>query len=61
MGLPTPMTKRQVQQFLGLAAYYLCFVPNFSMLAISLTDLTKNSQPRKVQWSEDCQVTVQAL
>ncbi len=36
---PRPTTKTQVQAFLGLTGYYRCFIPNFSSLAASLTDL----------------------
>lgn len=46
---PTLMTKKRVQQFLRLAGYYRCFIPNFVMLATPLTDLTKNTQPWKVK------------
>ncbi len=40
-----PTTKTQVRAFLGLAGYYLCFIPNFSSLASPLTDLTRKGQP----------------
>lgn len=58
---PTPTTKRHVWQFLGLAEYYHHFVPKFATLAAPLIDLTKNFQPQKIQWSEDCEATFQAL
>ncbi len=48
---PRPKTKTQVRAFLGLAGYYRCFIPNFSSLAASLTDLTRKGQPEKVQWT----------
>ncbi len=48
---PRPTTKTQVRAFLGMAGYYRCFIPNFSSLAASLTDLTRKGQPEKVQWS----------
>ncbi|KAL1247026.1 hypothetical protein QQF64_034461 [Cirrhinus molitorella] len=48
---PRPISKTQVRAFLGLAGYYKCFIPNFSSLAASLTDLTKKGQPEKVQWT----------
>ncbi len=48
---PRPETKTQVRAFLGLAGYYRCFIPNFSSLAASLTDLTRKGQPEKIQWT----------
>ncbi len=48
---PRPETKTQVRAFLGLAGYYRCFIPNFSSLTASLTDLTRKGQPEKIQWT----------
>nr|XP_042705994.1 uncharacterized protein LOC122173677 [Chrysemys picta bellii] len=53
--VPVPKTKKQVRRFLGLAGYYRCFVPDFASIAAPLSDLTKNSQPRQVQWSKQCE------
>lgn len=50
---PNPTTKKQVRSFLGLVGFYRKFVPNFSSIAVPLTDLTKKGQPNKVHWS-DC-------
>ncbi|KAG6926549.1 hypothetical protein G0U57_011855, partial [Chelydra serpentina] len=58
---PTPTTKRQVWQFLRLAGYYRRFVPNFATLAAPLTDLTRSSQPKKVQWSKACEEAFDTL
>ncbi len=52
---PSPKTKKEVRQFLGLAGYYRRFVPNFSDLTSPLTDLTKKEAPNPVQWTEVCQ------
>ncbi len=52
---PSPKTKKEVRQFLGLAGYYRRFVPNFSDLTSPLTDLTKKEAPDPVQWTELCQ------
>uniref|UniRef100_A0A8C4RKU8 ribonuclease H n=1 Tax=Erpetoichthys calabaricus TaxID=27687 RepID=A0A8C4RKU8_ERPCA len=49
---PRPISKRQVQAFLGLASYYRRFVPRFSERASPLTDLTKKRAPLKVVWSD---------
>ncbi len=52
---PSPKTKKEVRQFLGLAGYYRRFIPNFSDLTRPLTDLTKKEAPEPVQWTEPCQ------
>ncbi len=52
---PSPKTKKEVRQFLGLAGYYRRFVPNFSDLTSPLTDLTEKEAPDPVQWTELCQ------
>ena len=36
-----PGTKKQLRSFLGLVGFYRKFVPNFSLVALPLTDLTK--------------------
>ena len=38
---PRPETKRQVRSFFGLIGFYWRFVPNFSQVAVALTDTTK--------------------
>lgn len=50
---PPPKTKRQVRSFLGLASYYRRFIQNFSRIAKSLYDLTK--QNRDFCWTEETQ------
>ncbi|CAM5132510.1 unnamed protein product [Natator depressus] len=52
---PVPKSKKQVQSFLGLAGYYMRFVPQYSQIAAPLTDLTKKKQPNAVQWTKECQ------
>ncbi len=52
---PSPKTKKEVRQFLGLVGYYRRFVPNFSDLTTLLTDLTKKEAPDPLQWTELCQ------
>ncbi|CCO37343.1 Retrovirus-related Pol polyprotein from transposon 297 Includes: RecName: Full=Protease [Rhizoctonia solani AG-1 IB] len=42
---PMPTTKRDVQAFLGLTNYYRAFVPNYSAIAVPLTDMTKKDAP----------------
>ncbi len=50
-----PETKKQVRAFLGLIGWYRKFIPNFSARAITLTNLTKKTQPNKLIWTEDCE------
>ncbi|XP_062602901.1 uncharacterized protein LOC134264647 [Saccostrea cucullata] len=49
---PIPETKKQVRSFLGLVGFYRKFIPNFSAIAIPLSDLTKKGNPNRVQWTE---------
>ena len=56
-----PTTKKQVRAFLGITGYYRKFIPNYSTLAASLTDLTKKNRPTKVTWTSDCDSAFHAL
>jgi hypothetical protein len=47
---PRPETKKQVRSFLGLTGYYREYIPNYSAIAVPLTDLTKKGNPNKVEW-----------
>ncbi len=55
---PSPNTKKEVRQFLGLAGYNRMFIPNYSDLTSPLTDLTKKEAPDPVQWMELCQQAI---
>ena len=50
-----PTTKKQVRSFLGLVGFYRRFVPNFSEIALPLTEATRDRAPSKVVWSEQCE------
>ena len=48
-----PTTVHQVRSFLGLAGYYRRFIPDFSKVSKSITELLKNQV--KFAWSSDCE------
>ena len=50
--MPRPKTPKEVKQFLGLIGYYRKFVPRFSDIARSLTNLTRHDT--EFAWSEKC-------
>ena len=47
---PRPVTKTQLQSFVGLISVYPQFVPNFSAIAAPLTDLIKKGSPNVLVW-----------
>ena len=50
---PQPMTKNELQRFLGLVGYYQSICKNFSTVISPLTELLKAKV--KFDWSSDCQ------
>ena len=50
--MPRPKTPKEVKQFLGLIGYYRKFVPRFSDIARSLTNLTRHEA--EFIWTEKC-------
>ena len=57
--MPAPKTPKEVKQFLGLIGYYRKFVPRFSDVARSLTNLTKKDII--FEWTSECQQTFELL
>ena len=57
--MPAPKTPKEVKQFLGLIGYYRKFVPQFSDVARSLTNLTKKDII--FEWTPECQQTFELL
>ena len=56
-----PKTKTQVRAFLGLTGYYRRFIPNYSAVALPLTELTKKMAPTTVTWTLRCETAFQEL
>lgn len=56
---PTPTNAKTIKQFLGLAGYYRRFIPNFSKIAKSLTNLLKKDIP--FRWTQKEQSAFVAL
>src|SRR5215469_12812489 len=52
---PVPHTQKQLQSFLGLAAYYRTFIPEYSKLACPLTELTRKAFSRRFVWTPQAQ------
>uniref|UniRef100_A0AAY4E6M7 ribonuclease H n=1 Tax=Denticeps clupeoides TaxID=299321 RepID=A0AAY4E6M7_9TELE len=50
---PSPLTKRQLHRFLGMAGYYRGFCKNFATVVSPLTDLL--STERKFVWNSQCE------
>ena len=50
--MPVPQNAKQVKQFLGLVGYYRKFVPRFSDIARSLTQLTRKYEG--FNWTTEC-------
>ena len=50
--MPRPKTPKEVKQFLGLIGYYRKFVPRFSDIVRSLTNLTRHDVD--FNWTEKC-------
>ncbi|GBN78877.1 Retrovirus-related Pol polyprotein from transposon 17.6 [Araneus ventricosus] len=59
--LSQPTTKKEVRSLLGLANNYRDYIPNFSSLLLSLTNLTKKNVPNKIPWNEEAELAFQAL
>ena len=58
---PRPLTKKDMQAFLGLVGYYRRFIPQFAAAATPLTDLTCKRQPQQVKWSAETEIAFRKL
>ncbi|GBO04446.1 Retrovirus-related Pol polyprotein from transposon 17.6 [Araneus ventricosus] len=54
-----PKNRKQVRSFLGLTGFYRKFIPNYSKVALPLTELTKDTT--KFEWSEREQLAFEEL
>ena len=58
---PRPVTKKNIRSFLGLTGYYRKFISDYAMVALPLTDCTKNSAPSNIAWTNACETTFAKL
>ena len=56
-----PRTKEEVRMFLELSGYYRRFIPQYSVIAAVLTDLTRKDRPKLVRWTEECEDAFERL
>lgn len=59
--LAVPKTKKQVRAILGLIGYYRRFCPNYAELTAPLTDLTRKQSSNTINWSDECQQSLQRI
>ena len=55
LSFKTPRSKKEVRTLLGLTGYYRKFIPEYAMVAASLSDLVRKNRPNEVVWSEECE------
>jgi hypothetical protein len=51
--IPEPSSKKMLRSFLGMMSFYRVYIPRFSEIAHSLTEMTKNTQPNKISFNEE--------
>ncbi|GFO41884.1 reverse transcriptase [Plakobranchus ocellatus] len=59
--LQAPYTKKNLRSLLGLVSYYRSFVPDFATLTKPMTDLLRKGTPERIQWSQECQASFEAI
>jgi hypothetical protein len=52
VGWKIPSSVTEIQSFLGLAGYYLCFIEGFSKIGKPITSLLKKG--REFKWTHEC-------
>ncbi|GFY26597.1 retrovirus-related Pol polyprotein from transposon opus [Trichonephila clavipes] len=53
--LQAPTTKKQLRSALGLHNFYRQYIPNFTKIALPLTELTKKKVPNEILWSKEAE------
>src|SRR3989442_9579107 len=53
MKIEEPKTKKLLKSFLGFCYFYRSYVPNYSALALPMTELTKNKYSNTVIFNEE--------
>ena len=56
-----PRMKKEVRIFWGLNGYYQRFIPQYSVIAAVLTDLTRKDGPKSARWTEECEEAFERL
>jgi len=56
-----PATKKEVRSFLGLTGYYRKFIPQYASISAPLSDLTRKTQPSRVNWTPECDIAFRKL
>ena len=54
-GIKNPETKKQLRQIIGLFSFFREYIPNFSYLANTLTDLTGKRVSNRIPWGQEQQ------
>ena len=55
LSVQVPKSKKQVRSLLGLLSYYRRYVCNFAEITAPLSDLTRESGKRGIDWTPQCQ------
>jgi hypothetical protein len=50
--IPEPATPKQLRSFLGICNYYREYVPDYSKIAVPLTEMTRPTQGKKIVFSD---------
>ena len=50
-----PIEKKDMRTFQGFSNYYMCFVPGYGAIVISLTEAIRKSAPDKIVWMTNMQ------
>ena len=61
LSIQQPKSKKQVRSVLGLLSYYRRYVPHFAGVTAPLTNLTKGTQGRQIQWTPECQEALEKV